>query len=381
MNQKRILFFSYEFPPIFGGASTFALGLARGLSRRGLEVVVLAPRLSKEECIHKPDNFCVLRIPKAKNTALTYIFGIFYLIAAMLKFRPDFIFATDILSQRISAFISFFIRQNLLILAHGSEILINYQERFFLKRWLYTRIYFYVRHIIANSNYTKNLLLKRGVEEGKITVIYPAIDKNRFSQKGDPQRIRNLFQLDGQRVILTVGTLSERKGQDTVISSLPLVLQEIPNLKYFIVGNGQFGAQLKRLTADLGLNDHVIFAGRVSADELIDYYDAADVFVLPNRVVGSFVEGFGFVFLEAASRGKPSIGSDSGGVREAVIHGETGYLVDPLNRAEIAQTITRLLKDRELAGRLGEKAKARALGYFNWDVSCGKLSMLLEQIK
>ena len=380
MGNKSITFFSYEFPPLLCGGSSFAKGLAEGLSQAGFKITVIAPDNEGAKSYDAKSLFKVIRFPFSKNTFLNYIIGLVCAAPSLIKHRDSLVFATDILSQRIVSFILPFLHKRLLILAHGSEIFVNFNEKSFLKRWLYTRIYFHALHIIANSNYTKSLLLKQGIDSKRITVVYPAIDQNRFSQNGNPSRIRSLFQLEGKKVILTVGTLSERKGQDAVISALPLVLREIPELRYLIVGSGRFGRQLKKLTTELGLNDHVIFANGVSSEEIIDYYDAADIFVLPNRVVGNFVEGFGIVFLEAASRGRPSIGSDNGGVREAVIHGETGYLIDPLNRAEMAQVITKLLKDRELAARLGKQAKTRALGSFNWGVSCNRLGELLGQI-
>jgi phosphatidylinositol alpha-1,6-mannosyltransferase len=115
------------------------------------------------------------------------------------------------------------------------------------------------------------------------------------------------------------------------------------------------------LAAELGLGGCVVFAGAAADDEVARYYRTADVYAMPNREMASGdTEGFGLVFLEAGACGKPVVGGRAGGVPDAVIEGETGYLVDGRSSAEVAAACARLLADGELAARLGANGLARS---------------------
>src|SRR5262249_14775190 len=131
-------------------------------------------------------------------------------------------------------------------------------------------------------------------------------------------------------VILTVGSLVERKGQDMIIRALPLIANAVPGVSYLIVGDGPYKANLKTLVTSMGLQDRVVFTGRVSDEELPEFYALSDVFAMPSRACldSNDVEGFGMVFLEAGATGKPVVAGRSGGIEDAVVDGVTGLLVD-----------------------------------------------------
>jgi len=179
-------------------------------------------------------------------------------------------------------------------------------------------------------------------------------------------------------VILTVGNLVERKGHDVVLKSLPKVLKEVPNTVYLIVGDGEQKQNLKELVDELGLGEQVIFTGRVPEKELPQYYNACDVFIMPSREIGSDIEGFGIVFLEAGACSKPVIGGRSGGIIDAVEDGVSGILVDPTNVDEISQTLITLLTDDELARRLGRQGRKRVEEDFDQLAMAKKLSQIFR---
>ncbi len=115
-------------------------------------------------------------------------------------------------------------------------------------------------------------------------------------------------------------------------------------------------------------------------EELSAYYNAADVFVMPNREEGTDVEGFGIVFLEANACSKPVIGGRSGGAVDAIADGESGYLVDPSSPQAIAEAASRLLTDPALARRMGEAGRERARREFSWERAARQVHTLTAEV-
>ncbi|MBX7244660.1 MAG: glycosyltransferase family 4 protein [Candidatus Sumerlaeaceae bacterium] len=174
------------------------------------------------------------------------------------------------------------------------------------------------------------------------------------------EEVRQRHGLAGRRVLLTVGRLVPRKGVDTTLRALASLAEEFPELVYLVVGTGPYDKDLKSLAVKLGIIERVVFAG--SVDDTRPYYHAADVFVMPNRMMPDGErEGYGIVFVEAGLAGKPVIGGRSGGAQEAVKEGETGLLVNPESPNEVAAAIRRLLTEPGLAGKLGDEGRRHAL--------------------
>lgn len=209
--------------------------------------------------------------------------------------------------------------------------------------------------VVTVSSFTQNELINRGVPEDRIQVITNGVDLSRFQPGQKDARLLSKYNLTGKKVLLTVGRLEARKGQDKVIASLPMILQELGDVYYWVVGQGSYREKLERLAQKMGVRDRVIFAGRVDGEDLPRFYRSCDVFIMPNRTLPSGeTEGFGLVFLEANACAKPVIGGRAGGVPDAVVDGETGLLVDGTSVGEIAASVVRLLTTPELASSMGE---------------------------
>ena len=161
-----------------------------------------------------------------------------------------------------------------------------------------------------------------------------------------------------------VARLASRKGHAQVLRTLAQLVPTHPTAHYLIVGDGPDEGRLRQMVRELGLEAHVTFAGYVPEEELNHYYDVADVYVMPSRPEGDTVEGFGLVFIEAGARGLPVIGGRHGGVQEAIVDGQTGYLVDPLDRDEIARRILELIEHPALRRMLGKQGRKRVLSEF-----------------
>jgi len=266
-----------------------------------------------------------------------------------------------------------------IIYAHGEEIQIAQTSR--TLSWLMPNVYNGASAIIANSKNTKSLLEHTGVRSNTIRIIHPGVDLASLeSGKGLSRQIRDQHRLGQSPVLLIVGRLQRRKGQDMVIKALPLVHQKFPETKCLIVGTGQEEAYLKHLAGEVGVASSVVFAGQVQDRELGGYYAACDLFVMPNRQIDEDVEGFGIVFLEAAAMGKPVIGGRSGGTDDAILDGVTGLIVDGEKIEDVASAIISLLSDTGMARTMGENGRRRAQEGFSWDGVFRKTRLLASAI-
>lgn len=212
--------------------------------------------------------------------------------------------------------------------------------------------------LIAVSAFTREQLVCLGIDPERVEIIHPGVEMACSA----PVKPYLLPDVPADRwLLLSVGRLIRRKGQDTVIRALPRLAERVPNVHYAIVGNGEAEDDLRGLAAELGVADRVTFAGAIANDALPAWYHACDVFVLPTRPSndGSEVEGFGIVFLEAAAAGKPTVGGRAGGVADAILEDETGLLVDPFDVEALITALERLALEPGLAQRLGCAGQAR----------------------
>ena len=180
-------------------------------------------------------------------------------------------------------------------------------------------------------------------------------------------------------MILFVGRLVKRKGVDDLIGAFNLLLSDIPTARREIVGDGPERMNLEKLVSDLGIGEKVRFVGSLKGRALNEKYLECDVFVMPSRTMKDDVEGFGTVFLEAGLAGKPSVGTDSGGIPEAVIDGETGILVPEADIKGLALALRTVLTDEALGLRLGENARRRVLTEFTWEETTRRLVKIMAK--
>lgn len=238
--------------------------------------------------------------------------------------------------------------------------------------------------IFTISDDTKRRIVELDIPEKKIIKITPGLDLAEFLPPTDwlarqAEQLRQRYDLRGKKVILTIGRLVARKGQDTVIRSLPAILEDEPLAHYVIAGGGEYEAALKALVQQLNLSGHVTFTGKFKDEEKAAWYNLCDVFAMVSRLEKETdIEGFGIVYLEANALGKPVVAGRSGGVEDAVVGNQTGLLVqDPSDPQETAQTILKILRDRELAQRLGQYGKKWVANNFDWNILTKQLANYL----
>jgi len=209
--------------------------------------------------------------------------------------------------------------------------------------------------------------------------IAPGIDVEHF-RPGNGATMRTELGIESKRVIMCVGRLVHRKGQDVLVQAMPAVLRRIPEAVLVLVGVGPREEFLRKEVARLGIQDSVFFTGRIQYDQLPQYFHAADLFVMPSRsrLAGLEVEGLGIVYLEASACGIPVIAGRSGGAPDAVIAGETGLLVDGTKVDEIADCIVSLLPDRDRLLRMGKAGADWISKDWSWEMWGERFAALLN---
>ena len=234
------------------------------------------------------------------------------------------------------------------------------------------------------SNYTKSQLVQLGVSEQQIVTVYPCPNVEVTGAEPTTEFLAQLdrtHRLEGKRILLSVGRLVERKGFDMVIAAMVAIRKQYPDVVCVIVGEGPYRARLEALITRYQLASVVRLVGSVSTEELAGWYARAECMIMPSRELPNHdVEGFGISFVEANAFGKPVIGGKSGGVVDAVVDGETGFLVEPTNLAMLTKAMQTILDQPELAQRLGGQGKKRVAELFDWKTQGKKLHALIERL-
>ncbi|KUJ54500.1 alpha-(1-2)-phosphatidylinositol mannosyltransferase [Streptomyces albus subsp. albus] len=213
----------------------------------------------------------------------------------------------------------------------------------------------------------------------RMVQLTPGVDEKTFHPGSGGDEVRARLGLTDRPVVVCVSRLVPRKGQDTLIRAMPRILREVPDAVLLIVGGGPYAADLARLAERTGVAGSVHFTGEVPWAELPAHFGAGDVFAMPCRTRrgGLDVEGLGIVYLEASATGLPVVAGDSGGAPDAVLDGETGWVVPGDSAEQSADRITALLRDPELRRRMGERGRAWVEERWRWDLLAERLQMLL----
>ncbi len=239
-------------------------------------------------------------------------------------------------------FLNLFFKKKFIVLTYGIDVWnLNKKQIQYLKK---------AEKISVISKFTLDKIRTQVKNiDDKFFILPNAINGDEFFPKKKAEHLVKKYNLKNKKIIFTlcrISSLEKYKGYDQVIASLPKVLKKISNVKYILAGAGDDIGRIKDMIKKLELENCVVLTGYISKDELIDYYNLADIFAMPSKG-----EGFGFVFLEALACGKPVIAGNIDGSVDAVLDGEIGVLVNPDNTTEIGETIINIL-ERKVDSRL-----------------------------
>ncbi|MGW8737503.1 glycosyltransferase family 4 protein [Streptomyces althioticus] len=231
------------------------------------------------------------------------------------------------------------------------------------------------------GEYTRSRIARALTPEAAARMVQlpPGVDEKTFHPGSGGDEVRARLGLTDRPVVVCVSRLVPRKGQDTLIRAMPAILAAEPDAVLLVVGGGPYEKDLRRLAADTGVAASVRFTGSVPWSELPAHYGAGDVFAMPCRTRrgGLDVEGLGIVYLEASATGLPVVAGDSGGAPDAVLDGETGWVVRGDSPAETAERVTALLADEELRRSMGRRGRDWVEEKWRWDLLADKLRTLL----
>ena len=219
--------------------------------------------------------------------------------------------------------------------------------------------------IIANSNFTKELAIKVGINPSKIHIIFPGIHK--------PKIVENISKIKAEKVfgesfpkIITVARLDKRKGHDKILMIIKNLKPKFPKIKYVAVGDGEEKNNLLKLSKELSLDKEIIFLKNIDFDLKTALIAEANLFLMPSRIEKKSVEGFGISFIEAASYGVASIGGKDGGASDAISHNKTGLICDGEDLNSIYDSVVNFFKNEKFI-EYGKDAK-KFSEKFHWNI-------------
>ncbi|MEV6225916.1 glycosyltransferase family 4 protein [Nocardia fluminea] len=231
------------------------------------------------------------------------------------------------------------------------------------------------------SKYTRGRFASAFGPRAALEHLPPGVDPTEF--RPDPaarEELRARYGLGERPTVLCLSRLVPRKGQDMLIMAMTEIRERVDGAVLVIAGGGPYETRLRALAEALGVQDSVVFTGRVPSGELAAHHTVADVFAMPCRTRGAGldVEGLGIVFLEASATGVPVVAGDSGGAPETVREGETGIVVHGRSVPQISDAIVELLTDRDKAAEMGAAGRAWVERNWHWDRQGARLRELLR---
>lgn len=365
----RILLVSSEFPPGPGGIGTHAYQLANYFSNQSHDVLILSPQdyVSdiERDGFNKLQKFKIITLSQKGNLFLKVRNRTKNMKNALSEFKPDIVLVSGGRSIWLSAVLLKGKQIPWIVVGHGTEFGAGSVLKTFLTRVTSNQ----ADAVIAVSDYTRSSITSLGITKPRVKVIHNGADAQYFHTL--PLEMIKAFRQDHganeKFVLLTVGNVSPRKGQEWVIRALPAIVRYHPDVVYWIAGLPSEQKKLERLAVGLGVSKHIHFWGRVDQATLLNLYNACDLFVMTSQQLknGDF-EGYGIAVIEAALCGKTSVVTDNSGLAEAVQERETGLLVPQGEVLPIADAVLSLIDSPEMLGNLSDRAKNRAILTQTW---------------
>jgi phosphatidylinositol alpha-1,6-mannosyltransferase len=368
-SMNRLLVLSELFLPTKGGTAVWAAEVYKRLGGKEIHIVTAdVPGAADVDAVH-PNTIHRLklnRVPWLRPESLAMYARFFSKsLALALTRRFDAIHAFRALPEGLVAWlVSRMTFRPVVIYAHGEE----------LTTWgrgnKYRAMRFALRHadrVIANSEDTRDTLMKMGVAAARITIIYPGVDVLVFRPGLDIAGLRESLGIGpDEKLIFSVGRLSRRKGFDQVIRAVAQLRAEGMNVYYVLAGIGEDWDYLSGLIGEHNLHGIAHMIGKVSDQDLPRWLNACDVFAMPNRDIDGDNEGFGMVFIEASACAKPVLAGIAGGTGSAVLDGVTGLRVPGDSLELVAQGLVELLFNKVKTEEMGRRGWFRVQTEFAW---------------
>ncbi len=296
-----------------------------------------------------------------------------FFMARLFLFLPSYVRKTDadvvLFSSMVTGTMAWFIgnrvKKPMITITHGHDVTMGLSPY----QWFLRKVFRKLDGVISVSSATQQECINRGLSPERSQVLPNGFDIKDVEDVPDKPSAREFiakeFNLDlnGKKLLLTVGRLIKRKGHEWFIREV--LTQVETDAIYLVIGDGAENAAISQAVQDTGFQDKVYLAGRQPDEVLSAAYAAADLFIMPNIKVTGDMEGFGVVLLEANIRETPAIASDLEGIRDVIKQGENGYRIAENDKDAFAKKIDKTLTSGELK-ELSQKSRKYAMGKFNW---------------
>ncbi len=379
-SQRKILCITNDFGPRAGGIETFVHGL---LERMPFGIVTVYT--SSQGDTHSYDEEWLtrygIRVIRDKSKVLLPTPRVARAVKKLVRENPD----TQILFGAAAplALLSQGLRKagatKIVALTHGHEV---WWAKVWPFNWAIRRIGNGVDVLTYLGSFTQGAISRALSSKARQSMvrIAPGIDTSHFRYSESANELRQELDLAGKRIIVSVGRLVHRKGQDTLVESLPEILKEFPDAHLLFVGVGPHLEYIHKRAIQLGVLDHISFVGRVQYHELPRFISVGEIFAMPSRsrLAGLEVEGLGIVYLEASACALPVVGGLSGGAPDALVEGQTGFAVDGLNPNSVAAAIITLLRDPKRAKEMGARGRQWIIDEWEWRHWSEKFNSLFQ---
>ena len=381
--MKNILITTLEYPPQVGGVATYVHQMAQALDKE--KVVVLAPKMKGDKEWDENVEYKVVRKNQLfpKFVWPRWLKLIFQIRKIVKQEGIEIILINHVLPVGYAGwFIKKMLKIPYVIISHGTDILMGTRNKWKIK--MMKKVVVDSEQIIFNSESLKRRFLQVLPEfTNKSTVSYPCPDKEFLTPPPQEEidKLRSMLALGGKKVMLTVSRIEDGKGFPHLVRTMPELLKKEPHLVWLIVGDGPKKEEILKDIQKHSLQNVVRYVGEVPHKDLKVYYYLADVFALFTHPDEGREEGLGLVFLEAAAAGLPTVAGKSGGGEEAVLHTQTGIVIDVRQQAmAMDDAILQLLENEEYATRLGAQAKKRIETSFRWESQLKKLEAWIGKL-
>ena len=358
------LLITRTFPPELGGMQNLMWGLARSLAKINL-IKVFADYHENHEEFDKSVSFSIERVSGMK---LIRKYRKSYLINDYLENNKN---VECLIADHWKSLELIKTNKKKICLIHSKEI--NHPKGSGLNKKVLS-VLNNVDHVVANSNYTKNLATDLGVDEKKIVVINPGIDPVIEVPKKYLDEAEEILKGKKNRLI-TVSRFDKRKNHEKVIMAVRNLKEIYPDIIYTCIGYGDEEEKLKKLVVELKLEDQVTFLKEIPNDLKNALIAKSNIFVMPSIIYKKSVEGFGIAYVEAAQYGVPSIGGKDGGAADAIIHEKTGLICDGNKLEDIYSSIETLFRENKYL-EYGKEAKNYSTNFL-WDKAIEKYKRIL----
>ena len=379
MTSSKILCITNDFGPRAGGIETFVIGLIERLPKHSVIVYTSSQEGSAPFDTRWREEFGVEVIRDRRQILLpTFRVGRSVQKLARERAITRVFFGAAAPLGLLSHGLRKVGVKKIVALTHGHEV-------WWAKLWpfnrLMRRIGTGVDHLTYLGNFTRSAISKALSEKAKDSMvkIAPGIDTNHFAPQSESAQLKTELGLAEKKVLVSVGRLVHRKGQDILVEALPLILEEIPDAHLMFVGEGPRKKFMQQRAEKLGISSHITFIGRIHYQDLPKYICVGDIFAMPSRsrLAGLEVEGLGIVYLEASACGLPVLGGLSGGAPDAVLDGQTGLVVDGTSPQAVARAAVHLLHNEAVAIELGMRGRQWIIDEWQWQKWAERFNTLL----